>query len=393
MLAAVPVNREIERNRLATSNSALVQSKRLRAEPGEDPRQSTLLRELNDATQWLEDMLERLPVAIYSVDRDGLLTMARGSILPEGMQQGIGRPFAEAVARFPEILVAVDEAMAGRDQAFSSSADGRHFELLVNPMRDGTTVRGVLGMVIEVTEQRRMAEARTESQEKSRFLANVSHELRTPLNSILGFSDLLLMPLTGALNDRQHRYVANIQSSGNHLLQLMNELLDVTNVHAGRLPVAIGAVDPAVAVNETIERMAPIAESLGVGLLAGPQSHRPVAADPMRLSQILINLVTNALKFTQPPGDVKVRSFVSAGSMVFAVTDTGIGIAAEHQERVFEEFFQVPSKSTAAKGGSGLGLALSRGLARAMDGDLTLHSRPGRGSTFQLRLPLYEALA
>lgn len=349
--------------------------------------QDAAARELRDATRWFDRMLRSLPVAVFGVARDGTLTFARGSIVPEITWSRIGRPVAEAYAYVPELVDAVESALGGKDVAFSITDGVRHFDFLVNSRRNGPDIEGVLGAIIEVTEQRQAQAAQAESEQKMKFLAAVSHELRTPLNSILGFTDLLLTHDVDTLSDRQFRYAGNIQTAGRHLLALINDLLDMTKVQAGQLAIGSEPVKPSSVVRDAVDRMIPVAESKGVELVRGRQTDAAACADARRVEQILLNLVSNAVKFTPPPGQVTVSSGREGDEILFTVTDTGTGIAPQHQERIFEEFFQVPEQDPAASAeGTGLGLALSRQLARAMGGDLTVSSRPGDGSTFSLRL-------
>jgi signal transduction histidine kinase len=344
-------------------------------------------RDLRQATRWLQDMLENLPVAIYTVDAGGILTLARGSILPETTQSWVGRPLAEGYDHFPQLLQAVEAALAGKDQAFSASGGGRHFEFLVNSMEDESGTAGVLGVVIEVTEQRKAAAAMLESEEKSRFLATVTHELRTPLNTILGFAELLEQISQGDEDPRRQRMVSNIRLSGEHLRQIIDQLLDMSRAESRRPLLTAETLEPGLIAEEIVERMSAVAATRGISLRTGHQAPVELQADRLALRQVLLNLASNAIKFTGSGGEVMISSYAHQNGVLFRVRDTGIGISPEDQERIFEEFFQVPTQDPTTARGSGLGLALSRKLARAMGGDLTVHSALRRGSTFQLRLP------
>jgi signal transduction histidine kinase len=222
---------------------------------------------------------------------------------------------------------------------------------------------------------------------KNQFLAHMSHELRTPLNSILGFSDLLLSGSAGQLDARQVRYVNHISAGGKQLLNLVNEILDLSKIRAGLMELAIEKVAVAAIVDQCAAQIRPLAEvkqiALGVDVEAGLQA----AADPRRLEQVLLNLLSNAVKFTPERGSVWVRSWRTNGHAAIAVTDTGIGIPAQEQARVFEEFAQVDQDGIPPRQGTGLGLAVSRRLVDLMQGKLMLESEPGRGSTFTVLLP------
>jgi signal transduction histidine kinase len=267
---------------------------------------------------------------------------------------------------------------------------GRAFETTYSPLTDGAgRVVGGVGVSIDVTERRAAARAEAESEAKSRFLAGMSHEFRTPLNSILGFAQLLEQPAGGELSERQRHYVANIVSSGRHLLSLVNDVLDISRVASGRLQLRSDGFDLAAVVRDVVAEIEPLAAAKQLRLrvdsivVAG-------AGDVRATRQILLNLLANAIKFTPQRGRVAiaVRRLPDAGVAV-TVRDRGPGIPVEMRQAVFDEFSQAGGQSPSVPG-TGLGLCLSRRLARAMGGDVTLTSRMGQGSAFTLRLP--EAL-
>jgi two-component system, cell cycle sensor histidine kinase PleC len=224
---------------------------------------------------------------------------------------------------------------------------------------------------------------------RSQFLANVSHELRTPLNAMLGYTRMLLQGVSGELNPSQHRSVDRIDSNGRHLLQLINDILDITRIEAGRMPLHLGRFPLPALLREVLAELEPlIARSrLVVSVALAPGLPR-LYSDRQKIKRIIINLLSNALKFT-PQGSVRVCAeyHPAPGSFTVSVEDTGIGIRPEDQERIFEDFQQVDSSPTRAYGGTGLGLSISRRLAHMLEGRLTLHSAPGQGSTFTLHLP------
>jgi PAS domain S-box-containing protein len=234
---------------------------------------------------------------------------------------------------------------------------------------------------------------------KSDFLAKMSHELRTPLNSIIGFSEILEAESGGPLTDKQRRFVANVLTSGRSLLQLINDILDLSKVEAGRMELILAPFNPGDALSQTQELVAPLADKKGLSLeLSVPSALPPVQADQTRIEQILYNLLSNAIKFTPEGGQVRVTARLlrdpSFGSgpdeLEIAVSDTGIGIAPKDLERIFQEFEQVGSDSRQNSQGTGLGLALSRKLVELHGGRLTVESAPGRGSTFRFSLPCVE---
>ncbi len=236
------------------------------------------------------------------------------------------------------------------------------------------------------------------TQARDRFMATVSHEMRTPINAVLGYADLLDLGLEGALTGGQATYVERIRQTGRTLLDLVNDVLDLTRAEFGHLEVELTDVDPLPITEEVAALLEGQAQQKGLVLeLAAPtggpaeRTAPAVQADRRRLRQILLNLVANAVKFTDA-GAIRLRvtttSTEGAERVEFAVEDTGIGIAADQLAFVFDEFFQVDPRLTRRHGGAGLGLAISRRLARLMGGDLTVTSETGRGSTFTLWLPV-----
>lgn len=262
------------------------------------------------------------------------------------------------------------------------------------PVRDaeGRVVR-VIGSFIDITAVKRAEAARRESEAKSRFLAGMSHELRTPLNSILGFAQLLDLDTHGPLTERQRRYLGHIRSSGQHLLELVNDVLDISKVAAGHMDFRVEDVDAGAVVSEVVGRARPLADERRIELHHATSAGTTVRADGRRVEQVLQNLVSNALKFTGEGGRVDVDVRRRRGEVVFRVRDNGIGIAAEHHGRIFEDFTQIDDRRSRKVEGSGLGLALSRRLVEGMKGRIWLQSKPGRGTSFYFSLPGGEASA
>ncbi|MEP6658248.1 MAG: GAF domain-containing protein, partial [Betaproteobacteria bacterium] len=224
---------------------------------------------------------------------------------------------------------------------------------------------------------------------KSEFLANMSHELRTPLNAIIGFSEVLLERLFGELNDKQDDYLKDIHSSGRHLLNLINDILDLSKVEAGRMELEVSTFDLSTAIANamTLVRERAQRHSIALGVNVAPQLGE-IVADERKVKQILLNLLSNAVKFTPDGGRIDVSARRDADNVVIAVHDTGIGIAAEDQEAVFEEFRQVGRNYTNKQEGTGLGLALTRRFVELHGGTIRVESEPGKGSTFTFTLPL-----
>ena len=240
------------------------------------------------------------------------------------------------------------------------------------------------GMVLDVTQSKDAAAARAESAAKSKFLAGMSHELRTPLNAVIGFSQLLGR---GDLNDKQSRYVRHIRTSGEQLLGLVNDLLDLTKVQAGEMDVQLEPVSLRECVGEAVARMSPMAAA-GLVDMAAVDSGADVTAlaDRRRLSQVLLNLLSNAVKYTPAGGRVRVGCSIDGDRVTVTVEDTGVGIARADQQAIFDEFKQVGSRTKEVQG-TGLGLALSKRLVEVMNGSIAVVSAPGCGSTFTVSLP------
>jgi signal transduction histidine kinase len=251
----------------------------------------------------------------------------------------------------------------------------------------GDTNRGVVALYAELDE--RAEQLRKASELKSRFLSNMSHEFRTPLNSILALSRLLLDRIDGELTAEQERQVGYIRRSAESLLELVNDLLDLSKVEAGKVEVKASPFTVGSLFGALRGALKPLLTSPSVELIFDGAEHMPeLVTDESKVAQILRNLISNALKFTEK-GEVRVRAEFQPGDnlVVFSVRDTGIGIAPEDQSRIFEEFSQVDTRLQKKVKGTGLGLPLSRSLAELIGGAIRLESIPGQGSVFTLVIP------
>ena len=283
------------------------------------------------------------------------------------------------------------EPVRSIEERFSSISGGDFATRLSVPNRDelGALAENLNRMSAELGRLYRQLEAA--NQHKSEFLANMSHELRTPLNAVIGFSEVLKERMFGELNDKQGEYVDDIHSSGKHLLSLINDILDLSKIEAGRMELDCSEFSlPDMlqstlvllrerATNHDIALSLDIAPELGI-----------ITADERKVKQVLLNLLSNAVKFTPDGGAVAVRALARDSMIEISVTDTGIGISSEDQAAVFDEFKQVGTDSARKAEGTGLGLALTKRFVELHGGTIRVESVLGKGSTFAFTLPLAD---
>jgi signal transduction histidine kinase len=238
--------------------------------------------------------------------------------------------------------------------------------------------------------RRQRIELEQASAAKSQFLANMSHEFRTPLNAILGYTSLLLQGVSGELGAQQERNLSRVDSNARHLLAIINDILDISRIEAGKMPLHVSSFPIPTLIQEVLAELEPLIHRSKLSMrVESARKLPPVSNDRAKVKQIVLNLVTNAIKFT-PSGSVTVsaRHDASAKEIEIAVRDTGIGIKNEDHERVFEDFRQADNSPAREYGGAGLGLAICRRLAHMMEGRVDLQSAVGQGSTFTLTLPV-----
>jgi signal transduction histidine kinase len=342
-----------------------------------------IIRFSNPAAQQL---FGRLPVELEGMD------LGYPAVAGENAEIEVVRPGGETVN--VELRV-VNIEWEGEDARLAS-------------LRDVTDRKRAEERAAELEEERlARAEAEVASRAKSEFLAMMSHELRTPLNAVIGYAELLNLGIPGTLTSEQHTQVARILTSARHLLALVNEILDLSRVDAGRLSLQQGVARAEQTVEAAIAVVQPMAEERGITVTFDltRAEEAPYEGDEVRVRQILVNLLTNAVKFTDPGGRVTIRYGVArrpdaearvpgTGPWVYLrVEDTGIGIPPEQISAIFDPFVQVDSTHTRPREGSGLGLTISRRLARLMKGDLSVKSAVGQGSAFTLWLPAAVAEA
>jgi signal transduction histidine kinase/CheY-like chemotaxis protein len=362
---------------------------------------------LKQAHERLADAIEAIPDGFVLYDADDRLVMCNskfrtlyptlGPLLVPGtpfetiMRQAAALGlFRAAIGRTEEwVKTTLERHRAASDEYELELGDGRWIRVAVRRTREG----GRVGIRTDITELKRREseleiardQAEAASRIKSDFLATMSHEIRTPMNGIIGMAELLL---ASTLTPEQRKFTEIVRDSAHGLLAIINDVLDFSKVEAGRIELTQSLFDPVATVEGALELIAPRAAEKGLELThaVAPNVPREVRADAGRLRQILLNLLGNAVKFTERGSvsldvDLVERSGRRA-VLRFAVTDTGIGISAGGQARLFQEFTQLDSSGTRRFGGTGLGLAISRRLARLMGGDIGVASAPGQGSRF-----------
>jgi signal transduction histidine kinase len=224
---------------------------------------------------------------------------------------------------------------------------------------------------------------------KSDFMATMSHELRTPLTSIIGYSDMLLSGMTGELNEKQSAFVDSILKGGEALLGLINDILDLTKIESGRLELNRESVDLRAALLGVLPVVKPRAQDKHIRISTFLPTDLPlILADPAKFNQILLNLLTNGIKYTHENGSVSVEARTVDGMVEIWINDTGMGIAKEDQDKVFQRFTQIDSSASRSQGGTGLGLAIVRELVELHGGSIRLQSKLGKGSSFIFTMPI-----
>jgi PAS domain S-box-containing protein len=367
-------------------------------------------RALSNTLRAMQTLLETLPLPVIMRDAERRITMVNAA-----WEQMIGVTRKEVIGKTLTTIATRPNAIGHRetDDEVFRTRKGLRYETTVHA-RDGTSynvivaktplvdeegnVTGVASVVTDISEQKQTAvllERARQSAEaavraKSRFLANMSHELRTPLNGVVGMASLLE---NTALDARQRRFVRTLRSSAEALITLINDVLDLSKVEAGKLDLAVGPFELRRELEQVTGLFSARAHDKGIEIAAHIGSGVPavIQGDPLRLRQVLGNLVNNAVKFTETGAvllAVKVADSPGEELMLeFSVTDTGVGVPSEEQQRIFDAFEQADDSVTRKFGGTGLGLAISRQLVELMRGQMALSSKPGFGSRFSFVIP------
>jgi GAF domain-containing protein/anti-sigma regulatory factor (Ser/Thr protein kinase) len=322
---------------------------------------------------------ERRTIHVADITLDPTVTNSR-SLVRIGARTGLGVPLLRGDDVLGVIVLARIEVRPFSD---------REVELVESFARQAAIAIENVRLFREI--QEKSAQLEVANRHKTEFLANMSHELRTPLNAIIGFSEVLLQRMFGELNDRQADYLDDIVSSGRHLLTLINDILDLSKIEAGRMELEAAPFSLVAALNNAVTLVKERAMSHGIRIeLDVAPGLDTMVADERKVKQVVVNLLANAVKFTPDGGTVSLRAVRENGEVRLAVRDTGIGIAAEDQARIFEEFQQATHQGERAREGTGLGLTLSKRMVELHGGTITVESAPGKGSTFTVVLPVLK---
>ena len=360
-------------------------------------------RHLEESRTLLETMADGVPALIVHADPD-----ERVVFLNRAAAEWYGIDRAEACGRTLAELLGEDEAETLR-RAFAAALAGSEFSQDdVWPHRDGDrrfvrglyrpargpggAITGAYGFIFDMTEQETAKrQAESASRAKSEFLANMSHELRTPLNAILGFSEMIRDRVFGkdpSAEERYAEYAADIYASGSHLLSLINDILDVARIEAGRLQVQPEVVDLSRPLDAAVRLIRPRADAGGVRLSVDvPSALAPLWADERAVKQILINLLSNAVKFTQAGGAVGLSASNRGGMILIEVQDTGIGMSSDELARIGRPFVQIDGALNRRHQGSGMGLFITRSLVEMQGGAIWFASEPDAGTVVSFTLP------
>jgi PAS domain S-box-containing protein len=361
------------------------------------------------------ELLEAAPDAIIEVDREGrilLLNLATEKLFGYTREELLGQPV--------EILV--PDAVRGnhgqhranywdhpvtRPMGSGLELNGRRkdsssvpVEISLSPVKsqDGFRVTAVIRDIrdrkqaedrlreLERTYTReleaRNREVERANQLKSEFLASMSHELRTPLHTIIGFSELLTEELEGPLNAKQKRFMNHIHTDSRHLLELINDILDISKIESGRIQLRRETFDMTRALEEILSSVRPQAAAKSIAIESSVSIPTAIVADRLRVKQVLFNLLSNALKFTPAGGKIRIDGALQDSFIEISVSDTGIGIPKEQHQAVFDKFYQVGATTKGVREGTGLGLAITKALVEEHGGRIWLESQPGKGSRF-----------
>ena len=369
------------------------------------------------------ELLEAAPDSIIEVDGEG-----RIALLNSVTEKMFGYSRGELLGQPIEILVPEDfraihhkhrvryskcpvmRAMGSGLVLNGQRKDGSRFpvEISLSPVKSGNGFR-ITAIIRDITGRKRTEEHLQEVQDKyirelelrnremeradrlkSEFLASESHELRTPLHTIIGFSELLTEETEGILDGKHRRFLDHIRKDSSYLLTLINDILDLSKIEAGRLELRWESVDVAAVLEEALSAIRPQGSAKAIEIETNLELCATLSADRLRLKQVLYNLLSNAVKFTPEGGRVRIDVLTRQGHMEISVSDTGIGIPPEEHSAIFDKFHQVGATTKGVREGTGLGLAITKRLVEYHGGRIWVESEPGKGSCFTFTIPIEE---
>ncbi|MBT4035425.1 MAG: HAMP domain-containing protein [Candidatus Marinimicrobia bacterium] len=325
--------------------------------------------------------------------RQSFMLFVAGLILAGLLSLRAQKPISDSIGKLAETAKQIEDSGDYTIRVKSNSRD--EIGLLVSSFNDmlekiHNHEQHLEQLVVERTVELEAAKTKAEESDhlKSAFLASMSHELRTPLNSIIGFTGILLQGMAGPLSEEQAKQLGMVKGSASHLLELINDILDISKIESGRIQVYDEAFKIDLLLVMAVSSLRPFAEKKGLRLRHNIETDLPkLYSDKRRLEQILLNLINNAIKFTDE-GEIIVNCYVNEDFLYIDVIDTGIGISEKDLETIFETFRQIDTGLDRVKEGSGLGLAISKKLAELLSGTIKVVSEPGVGSTFSVVLPV-----
>jgi PAS domain S-box-containing protein len=404
---------------LDASSSEVLEGKDLRA-----TAQIEAAREEARAARRFRDLLEAAPDAIIETDAEGrivLLNRGTEKMFGYSREELLGAPVEMLVpdaarSRHHEHREKYRAHPSTRPMGIGLTLEGRKkdgsripVEISLSPVESEDGFR-VTAIIRDVSERKKAEDALRAVQEKytqelaernreleranrlkSEFLASMSHELRTPLHTVIGFSELLGEQLEGPLNEKQQRFVSHIHKDSLHLLELINDVLDLSRIESGRLALRPEVFDFPVVLEESIGSIRPQAHAKSQTIETDVALPLALEADRLRIKQVLVNLLSNAVKFTPEGGLIRVTARANGRKATISVSDTGIGIPKSEHESIFDKFYQVSATTKGVREGTGLGLAITKHLVEEHGGQMLLQSEPGKGSVFTFTIPLVRA--
>ena len=355
-------------------------------------------------------LIEAAPQIIWVADADGqiaLLNKAWHEFSGRTVEESLGTRWAEALhpEDLPDVLAKWDRAFkhgetySGECRFRAKDGSYQTFIFIGTPVRDdsgeiinwvGINTNIADRVEAELALQEAKDAAERANRAKSEFLATMSHELRTPLNAVIGFSEILRDEILGTLNDEQKELVLDIHISGNHLLAMINDILDLSKIEAGKMELQLENFSVKEAVTEVNAIVTALASKKQIQLSLQFDQDVSVEADKIKFKQILYNLLSNAIKFTDDGGQVTMKFEVSSSALLGSVTDTGVGISLQDREKLFQPFTQLDASRSRMHSGTGLGLALTNRLVQLHGGKIWVESEANKGSTFSFTFPLRQ---